>query len=230
MKVWALLLPAFVAALYKDQAGKYDWSIYNIGKVDFLAPASPENYFVSSERGVLAVLRSSGHIAWRRLPFGLDHKFGTVADEGLALTWSNKVVKQWRHFDGLMLWEKEFDSEVTGVKLFKYQALKAAAVLFKSKVVIIDLATGDGFDTFEVSGEVKGIIENGQELGIVYEGKGIKIRWIGEGKTSDVLLTEAKGQLVISLNTAAVVGDSKVVWQHRGKVYSQAWNYGVRSR
>mmetsp|Transcript_13200 Transcript_13200/g.24714 ORF Transcript_13200/g.24714 Transcript_13200/m.24714 type:complete len:867 (+) Transcript_13200:1078-3678(+) len=226
MKAWTLLLPALVVAIYKDQAGKYDWSVYNIGKVDYLAAVSTDNYFVTSERGVLAQLRSSGHLAWRRLPFGLDLTFETVSDESQALTWRENVLKQWRQFDGLMVRERAFPNEIVAAKLITYHSLKAIAVCQAHQVQIIDLSDGDVLRAFDFTGEVSGIIENEGEIGVVYLNKGVKIRWISEDSTDDVKLTDIKGSLLITSNTVAVLGEGKVIWQYKGKVYSQAWTYG----
>jgi hypothetical protein len=226
MKVWCWLLPALVAAIYKDQAGKFDWSIYNLGQVEYLAPVSNESYLVTSQRGVLALLRSSGHIAWRKLPYGLDNPFGTASDAGTAVTWRDRVVKQWRPFDGLMLWEKSFDQEVVSVKLVTHKSLKAAAVCLEARVVMVDLADGDVLDTFKIDGQVKGLLEDAERLGIVYENSGTKVEWISENSSKIVQMTGSAGQLLMTQRTAAVFTDGRVSWQHGGKTYSQTWSYG----
>jgi hypothetical protein len=54
-----------VSAIFKDQAGKYDWHKQNIGDVKF-ARFVEENIIVASKNGVIASLRDGdGSVAWR---------------------------------------------------------------------------------------------------------------------------------------------------------------------
>ncbi|KAG7669833.1 hypothetical protein Ndes2437B_g06022 [Nannochloris sp. 'desiccata'] len=94
-----------VSAIYKDQAGKYDWHKQNIGDVKF-ARFLDDNIVVASKNGVVASLRNgNGSVTWRVVLDDAEQitALEATADVAVVLTTLSYV----RAFgpSGQMLWE-----------------------------------------------------------------------------------------------------------------------------
>jgi len=94
-----------VSAIFKEQAGKYDWHKQNVGDVEF-ARFVNQNIVVASKNGVIASLRDGdGSVAWRVVLDSAEQITALEATEDVAVVLSDLLyVRAFGPF-GQMLWE-----------------------------------------------------------------------------------------------------------------------------
>jgi hypothetical protein len=112
--LFMLMTLSSVSAIYKDQAGKYDWHKQNIGDVK-LARFVDNDIVVASKNGVIASLRGGdGSVAWRVVLDTTEQitALEATAEVAVALTSSSYI----RSFgpQGQMLWELYLPSDQDG--------------------------------------------------------------------------------------------------------------------
>lgn len=135
-----------VLAIYKDEAGKYDWALTHVGQVvfaDLILVKDRSRLLVQSSRGVLATLKMSGQVDWRKLPYGLDAHFQVLSTPGYVVTFEPKqeVLSAWDPEDGMLLWSQQ----VSGAKeVVLKQSLVSThiCVLLGETLLIINLGSG----------------------------------------------------------------------------------------
>lgn len=109
------LLAYSVAAVYEDQAGKYDWSKQHVGTIKLVRSSSkPQAIYVASEGNVIASLSGKdGSVRWRQILDETDTISRLVVGDGAAITVSSGTHLRVFGDTGAMRWEAHLQGQAT---------------------------------------------------------------------------------------------------------------------
>ena len=227
-----------VLAIYKDEAGKYDWALTHVGQVvfaDLILVKDRSRLLVQSSRGVLATLKLSGQVDWRKLPYGLDAHFQVLSTPGYVVTFEPKheVLSAWDPEDGMLLWSQQ----LTGAKevVLKQSLVSTHVCVFLGDTLLI-LNLGSGKIMHKVDlGEVFTHMVRMEKVDTLVVAKAdpvFTLRSINveRGTVENAVLGKLQNpSLHVTHSGLVAVKGNRAEWLSNLQVESGEWQYEVNS-
>ena len=96
-----LVLAPFVAAVYEDQAGSFDWHRAQVGPVTSAHLGSKPRVFVGTSQNVIGSLNlRDGSIAWRKILDGPLSSLALVDDASLFVSFAGGKIRAFDQSEG----------------------------------------------------------------------------------------------------------------------------------
>ncbi|XP_064423799.1 ER membrane protein complex subunit 1 [Latimeria chalumnae] len=148
---WALLAAA--AAVYEDQAGKFDWRQQYVGKLRFAhldtATQAAKKLLVATEKNVIASLNAkTGGLLWRQVdksgPEGNVDAMLILGQDAVTVSGGGRMLRSWETNIGGLNWEVALETgsfQATGF-VAVLEAVRYVAVVKKAAVSLHYLSNG----------------------------------------------------------------------------------------
>lgn len=225
-----------VLAIYKDEAGKYDWALTHVGQVvfaDLILVKDRSRLLVQSSRGVLATLKLSGQVDWRKLPYGLDAHFQVWSTPGYVVTLEPKheVLSAWDPEDGMLLWSQQL-AGAKEVVLKQSIVSTHICVLTGDAILVLNLGSGKVMRKIDL-GDVFTHLVRMEKLDVLIVAKAdpvLTLRSVNveRGTAEDVILGKLQSPLLhITHSGLVAVKGNRTEWLSNLKVESGEWPYDV---
>ena len=229
------------AAIYKDEAGKYDWALTHLGRItfaDYILVKDRSRLVVQSERGALASLKMNGQVEWRKLPYGLDADFATMSAMGCKhhpdlITYAKdmEVLAAWDPEDGMLLWSSSVKGAIDVV--VKQSLLSVfVCVLTPESLLVVNMASGKISHTVALEERFSHIVrlEKQDVVAVVKSDPTLKVAIVNvdRGSLTNTLVGKLDSPKVFLTHSGLVaVKDAKVEWLSELAIKSDLWKYKV---
>lgn len=230
------ILVLSVLAIYKDEAGKYDWALMHIGEVvfaDIILVKDRSRLLVQSSRGVLATLKMNGQVDWRKLPYGLDAHFQSLSTPGYVVTFhpEQEILAAWDPEDGMLLWSHQVQG-AKSVVLKQSLVSTHVCVLAGDTLFVLNLGTGKLMNKIAL-GEVFTNIVRMEKLETLIVAKSDPVLTllavnVEKGSIDEIIRGKLPNpSLHITHSGLIAVKDTNAEWLSKGQIEAGKWSYSV---
>ncbi|OMJ87407.1 hypothetical protein SteCoe_10915 [Stentor coeruleus] len=218
------LLVTFAASIYQDQIGTYDWHKLHIGKVIDIHATTGGKSIAISNRGILAMIKPSGELEWRRILSSIDaYPLFTMSASGI-FTYSSGTLTMWTIQEGQILWSRPMP-EVLQLVLTTQGISEVLAVLTENTIEIISLQEGELMKKIDLGKPERIVFKNKDSIFVMDKEKNVwKINsknWITEK-----IEFGGFGEVICAKDSCVAINGKRAKVINDGEVKEINWDVG----